>query len=152
LQLRAAIQVLRNENAHLKARGLLDTISQLPILFQLPPTPGLDPSDSNAPSSASSEDDTLSIPTQQSSTGIHTNDKVLWREMASFQSGATIVDISQVKPGKAWQPMKSLPEIQLYQRDKRAQSLRRKAVHQIRRTKLISRCGDELSDSIPHHL
>ncbi|KAJ9107379.1 hypothetical protein QFC21_000829 [Naganishia friedmannii] len=138
LQLRAAIQVLRNENAHLKARGLLDTISQLPILFQLPPIPSLDSSDSNVPSSASSEDDLLSTPTHPPSTGIHTGERILWREIASFQSGATIIDISQVKPGKAWQPMKSLPEIQLYERDKRAKNLRRKADHQIHRMKLMS--------------
>ncbi|KAJ9123331.1 hypothetical protein QFC22_001530 [Naganishia vaughanmartiniae] len=134
LHLRAAIQVLRNENAYLKARGLLDTISRLPVLSQMPPIPALDPSASDVPASPSSEDDTLATPTGRTPITDRAEDKLLWREMVSFQSGATIIDVSQVKPGKAWQPMKSLPEIQLYERDKRAKCLRKRAEHQVRRT------------------
>ncbi|KAJ9104313.1 hypothetical protein QFC19_003953 [Naganishia cerealis] len=134
-----AIQVLRNENAHLKATSLFKSISQLPVLLHLPPVPALDPTDTSAQSSASSEDDTLSTPLGKLPKTTQMEEKVLWREMASFQSCATIIDVSQVKPGKTWQPMKTLPEIQLYEREKRAKLLRKRAERQIHRMRVLPR-------------
>lgn len=39
--------------------------------------------------------------------------KHLWRELATLQATASVIDITQVKPGRGWQPLRRLPEVQM---------------------------------------
>lgn len=125
--------MLRNENAQLKAQGVIQTIVDLPTLLDIPPVPDLVSAD--LPSPPSSSEEMLMTPFTRSKGPRDLNDKALWREMIDFQTDATVIDISRIRPGTAWLPQKTLPEIQLYEREKRGKALRRRAE---RRTRQLS--------------
>jgi hypothetical protein len=128
--LKAALQVLRTENAHLKAQGVLNTILDMPTLLDIPPVPEL--VHATVPSSPSSSDEVLMTPIAPSKRRRVPGDKALWCEMIDFQTDATIIDISRIRPGTAWLPQKSLPEIQLFEREKKGNALRRRAERRTR--------------------
>lgn len=62
-------------------------------------------------------------------------DRTLWREIIDFQTEATVIDISRIQPGTTWLPQKSLPEVQLYEREKRANALLRRVERRTRQIK-----------------
>ena len=126
--MQAALQVLRHENAYLKAEGVIKTMTDLPALMHLPPVPELIPSEDS--SSPSSSDEILMTPLPKRNG--KPDDRCLWREMIDFQTEATVIDISRIRPGTAWLPQKSLPEIQLYEREKRGNALRRRVERRTR--------------------
>lgn len=122
--------MLRTENAHLKAQGVLNTILDLPTLLDIPPVPEL--VQATVPSPSSSSDEVLMTPMAPSKRRRIPEDKALWSEMLDFQADATIIDISKIRPGTAWLPQKSLPEIQLFEREKKGKALRRRAERRTR--------------------
>lgn len=132
-KLQAALQVLRNENAYLKAEGVIQKITDLPALLHLSPAPEL--IHSEVPSSPSSSEETVMTPLAPSKRQGKPDDRALWREMVDFQTEATVIDISRIRPGTTWLPQKSLPEIQLYEREKRANALRRRVERRTRQIK-----------------
>lgn len=114
-------------------------MSELPMLSHLPPIPDLDSHDSRRPPSPSSSDDVLLTPVARSRATRDVNDKALWREMMDFQTAATVIDISKVKPGTSWIPMKCLPEVQLYEQETRGNRLRRQAEQRTRQLRCMTR-------------
>jgi hypothetical protein len=108
--LKAAIDILRRENAILKAESMLGQINELPKLshgsLRIP--------EHSANYGVSSESDDLpQTPTDKSSHRVPT--KQLWLELASLQASASVIDLTKVKPGRGWQPLRRMPEVQLFE-------------------------------------
>lgn len=112
----------------MKAEGLLDDLRSLPALAtaQDSRVPALDHSDD-----VSSDSDELPTtphadktlpPLEKSSRG-----KQLWQELAYAQASSKVVDLTKYKPGKVWQPLKHLPEVQIHEKKQRHLRLARQA-------------------------
>jgi dynactin 1 len=119
--LKSAIRFLRGENSYLKAQGLLGDVRALPCLDRfetIPPVPVLerDDADTSVESSDESVDGPVTPPPSAAPASRHTLDvrsKLLWREIAESRADARVVDLTKIKPGKAWRSIKVMPEVQL---------------------------------------
>lgn len=111
--LKAAIDIVRRENTLLKAEGLLGEVRSLPALSHaMDPVPALD---LNEVTGGASSDSDAAPKTPRASifkrpTTVQKNH--LWVGLATAQASASVIDLTQVKPGRGWQPLRRLPEVQ----------------------------------------
>lgn len=127
--LHSAIRHLRAENAYLKAQGLLGEIAQLPMLPTYeadPPVPALDSADSSDESTDGPPTPPPAHDRGPSRHAMHTRTKLLWRELADSTLETRVVDLSRIKPGQAWRPIKALPEVQLEETRRQRERLQRR--------------------------
>lgn len=104
---------MRRENTLLKAEGLLGDLGALPVLsHELDSVPNLDKNEAGAISS-DSDSAPKTPPGSHFQRPTTVQKKHLWRELATLQATASVIDITQVKPGRGWQPLRRLPEVQM---------------------------------------
>jgi hypothetical protein len=106
--------MIQRENILLKAEGLLGQMRALPALpHALESVPALDADEAkdNASSESDSSPQTPQGAVFQRPTTVQK--KHLWRQLANLQASASVIDITQVKPGRGWQPLRRLPEAQM---------------------------------------
>jgi len=122
--LKAAIDILRRENTLLKAEGMLGQLEGLPKLYHTNDrTPRLQtrPADTDI----SSESDELpQTPTDKPSQRVPK--KHLWLELASLQASASVIDLTKVKSGRGWQPLRRMPEVQMFEQRREEERLVRR--------------------------
>ncbi|RXK41589.1 dynactin 1 [Tremella mesenterica] len=142
--LKTAVRFLRNENSLLKSRQLYKDLGFLPTIPYSSPSSSFSPTtwdtpdlvsnkrsnivgaDGSLDSPTSSDDGELPVtPTKITKQSLETNTKLLFRQLAEFQSSPRIVDISQLG-GTAWRSKKKSPEWQMTEWRRQEQRLERR--------------------------
>ena len=110
--LRSAVRFLRSENSLLKSRDLYNDLQTLPTLARRSesPVPELIPASSFSSPSSSFVD----IPITPTRHALETESKLLFRDIAAFQSSPRIVDISGSGLKSGWHSRKNSPEQQIW--------------------------------------
>jgi hypothetical protein len=76
------------------------------------------------PSLSSESDELPQTPTDKPSHRVPT--KHLWLELASLQTSASIIDLTKVKSGRGWQPLRRMPEVQMFEQRREEERLVRR--------------------------
>ncbi len=134
--LRSAVRFLRSENALLKSKDLYNDLHLLSPLARHVDTfvPELDsPSPLSSPSSSFFTD----VPITPTRHALQTESKLLFREIAAFQSSPRIVDISDLGSRGTWQSRKNSPEQQVWAWKVEEKRLERRVKKLAERTKAL---------------
>jgi dynactin 1 len=138
--LRSAVRFLRSENAHFKSKELYNDLHLLPALARRmePSVPELDPSSPlSSPLSSPSSSTSTDLPVTPTRHALETESKLLFRDIAAFQSSPRIVDISSLGNKPGWQSRKYSPEQQVWAWKVEEKRLERRVERLVERTRAL---------------
>ena len=103
---------------------MLGQLDKLPKLTHIShQTPQLQPRSAD-PGVSSESDELPQTPTDKPSHRVLK--KHLWLELASLQASSSVIDLTKVKSGRGWQPLRRMPEVQMFEQRREEEKLVRR--------------------------